>query len=84
MEVIVDGQYPALMEIGTFGTFSERLSFTFKQTHPIHGERFMTKYFFVKDANTWAYGYEGETIQWKSISTSRTEEPDHANPDTVV
>jgi len=44
----------------------------------------MTKYFSVKDANTWAYGYEGETIQWKSISTSRTEEPDHANPDTVV
>lgn len=80
MEVIVDDQYPALMEIGTFGTFSERLSFTFKEIHPIHGEVFMTKYFFAVDANTWGYGFKGDTIQWKMIPTSRVQEPDHVSP----
>ena len=66
MRVKIDNIY-AYIEFDNFGTFSDRILITFTETHPLYGDKFMTKYFTFKNKTTIIWGYDKKELSWEIL-----------------
>ena len=64
MRVKIDNIY-ANIKSRYMGTFSERIQIIFRETHPIYGEEFITKYYTFTNENSIIWGYDNREIKWQ-------------------
>ncbi len=64
MRVKIDNIF-ANIQFGYFGTHSERILIDFEETHPVYGDRFMTKYYTVSKDNIITWGHDNKKIRYE-------------------